>query len=310
MKNAYTSLRGIGFGIVCLLGTASIVWAGGAGTTTSEFLTLGAGARIPALGGAGVALVDDATALYWNPAAMTRVKNQSAMLMHTAYLDSSYLSQGAYVRKMGSVSAVGANLHYFNAGSIDGTDPSLNSIGSFTPSDMAFTIGYARPIGPVDVGLGGKYIQSKLVDTASTFALDMGVLTHPLVNASLRLGASLSNLGGSMKFDNENEDLPMIIRTGGAYQITNRLMGVLDLNFLKNDDAYLAGGFEYKSPIGPDWSAAGRVGYNTGTAGDVSGLTGVTFGAGISRKSLAIDYSLVPQGDLGMTHWISLVYRE
>jgi hypothetical protein len=44
----------------------------------------------------------------------------------------------------------------------------------------------------------------------------------------------------------------------------------------------------------------------TGTAGDVSGLTGVTFGAGLTRKGMGIDYSLVPQGDLGMTHWISL----
>jgi hypothetical protein len=59
-------------------------------------------------------------------------------------------------------------------------------------------------------------------------------------------------------------------------------------------------------PIATDWSAAGRLGYNTGTAGDVSGLTGVTFGAGLTRKGLGIDYSLVPQGDLGMPHWIAL----
>ena len=62
-------------------------------------------------------------------------------------------------------------------------------------------------------------------------------------------------------------------------------------------------------PINVDWSAAGRLGYNTATAGDVSGMTGVTFGAGISRKGLGVDYALVPQGDLGMTHWIALTFN-
>ncbi|MBK8575436.1 MAG: hypothetical protein IPN90_07100 [Elusimicrobia bacterium] len=44
-------------------------------------------------------------------------------------------------------------------------------------------------------------------------------------------------------------------------------------------------------PIATDWSAAGRLGYNTGTAGDASGLTSVTFGAGLPGKAWA---SIIP----------------
>lgn len=283
--------------------------AWGAGTTTGDFLTLGAGARVPALGGAGTAMGDDATSLYYNPALMTQVKKQSVVLMHTAYLDSSYFSQGAYVRNMGDSGAFGANVHYFSAGSIDGLDKDLNPTGSITPNDLAITLGYARQVGPVAVGVGGKYVKSELVDSASTFALDVGVLSQPFLNDRLRLGASVSNLGGTLKFEKEKEDLPVILKAGACYLVTPRFALVLDGAFPKGEDASAAGGAEYKMPINIDWSAAGRMGYNTSTAGDVSGMTGVTFGAGIARKGLGVDYALVPQGDLGMTHWIALTFN-
>ena len=47
-----------------------------------EFLAVGAGARGLALGSASLALVDDATAGYWNPAALTGLE-RSAHLMHS-----------------------------------------------------------------------------------------------------------------------------------------------------------------------------------------------------------------------------------
>ena len=47
-----------------------------------EFLALGAGARGLALGGADLTLIDDATAGYWNPAALTGLQ-RSAHLMHS-----------------------------------------------------------------------------------------------------------------------------------------------------------------------------------------------------------------------------------
>jgi uncharacterized protein UPF0164 len=47
-----------------------------------EFLALGAGARALALGGAYVALADDATAGYWNPAGLVDVRQRQLHVMH------------------------------------------------------------------------------------------------------------------------------------------------------------------------------------------------------------------------------------
>lgn len=48
-----------------------------------EFLALGAGARAVALGGAYTAIVDDATAGYWNAAALTNIRERQAHTMHS-----------------------------------------------------------------------------------------------------------------------------------------------------------------------------------------------------------------------------------
>ena len=53
-----------------------------ASSYAGEFLALGAGARSLALGSAYVAVVDDATAGYWNPAALSNLKQRQLHLMH------------------------------------------------------------------------------------------------------------------------------------------------------------------------------------------------------------------------------------
>ena len=296
--------------LVGWMGVSSLAWAGGAGTTAGDFLTLGSGSRLAALGGAGIALVDDSTSLYWNPGAMTSVPNQSAELMHASYLESTSYNEGSYVRNFGRMGAFGVNLNYFSSGDLPQKDTGGNDAGTFTPNDMAVSLGYAKILGPVSVGGSAKYIKTTILNSASTVALDLGLQSKPLLHDRLRVAATATNLVGSLKYDTEKEDLPREFRIGAAYLITPKLSVVLDGAFPKSADTYFAGGAEYNQTWGEKWGLAARAGYSSRTAGDVSGLTGVTFGLGISRGSLGFDYALVPQGDLGMTHWMALVYRE
>lgn len=304
-------MKNMARGVVLLagwVGISSAVWGGGAGTAAGNFLTLGSGSRWAALGGAGTALIDDACSLYWNPGAMTSVKKQSAELMHAAYLESTSYSEGNYVRHFGPGGALGVGVTHFSSGDLDQKDTSGNDTGTFTPNDLAVSLGYAKILGPVSLGGSAKYVKTTIVDSASTWALDLGVQSKPLMNDRLRLAATAYNLGGTLKYDKEEEDLPQEFRVGAAYKIS-KVNLVLDGAFPKSGDTYFAGGIEYKQSLGDQWGLGARTGYSTRSAGDVSGLTGVTFGLGISRGSFGVDYALVPQGDLGMTHWMALVYR-
>lgn len=49
----------------------------------AEFLRVGAGARALGMGGAFLAVADDATAGYWNPAGLNYLKNKSVLYMHS-----------------------------------------------------------------------------------------------------------------------------------------------------------------------------------------------------------------------------------
>lgn len=67
------------------------------GAHTAEFLSHGVGARALGMGSAFVAIADDSTATYWNPAGLTNVKKHSFSAMYSDTFstgDGSFLSKG------------------------------------------------------------------------------------------------------------------------------------------------------------------------------------------------------------------------
>src|SRR5512136_2375710 len=56
-----------------------------AGTATAQFLKIGVGARATAMGETFVSVANDASCLYWNPAAMTQFETNEVLLAHSAW---------------------------------------------------------------------------------------------------------------------------------------------------------------------------------------------------------------------------------
>jgi hypothetical protein len=263
------------------------------------------------MGGAYAAMADDATALYWNPAALTLIPGRSATLMHAPYLDSSFFDYAAYGQHLGQSAALGVGVQYLSAGNITQTDGTGADVGSFTPHDLAVSVGYASQVNGFAVGMAAKYIRSQILNSAQTGAVDLGVLSPLFLDDKLRLAFTMTNLGGSLRFESESENLPLAVKLGSAYKILDHWTAALDvsLGFPNNGNPAVAVGTEYRLPVIDGWTLAGRAGYNSTTAGDVDGLTGIAFGVGLGYQRMALDYAAAPMGSLGLTQRMSISLR-
>ncbi|MBL0058095.1 MAG: PorV/PorQ family protein [Elusimicrobia bacterium] len=289
----------------CLLPFAQAK-AKSAGTTAVPFLSMGVGARALAMGEAATGATSDATALYWNPGALTRLEGHSATFMHSTALEESALDYAAYGRGNGK-SAWGVGLQYFSPGDVDQTDLTGAPMGTLTPNDVSLTGGYARTVSGYGIGLSVKYVQSKLVDTARTLAADGGVMSPAFWKNRLRVGGSVANLGGHIKYDQESAPLPLILRGGLEARPWKDWTGALDVVAPKDENLHLALGAEYRLTMGSDLSLALRGGYNSreSTGGSAEGLSA---GLGFGWRKLVVDYAFVSHGDLDPGQVISVKF--
>lgn len=178
----------------------------GFGTASGEFLSLGAGARAAALGGAYAALAVDASALYWNPAGIVlggeKVNVQAS---HTEYLaDTGYDWVGVVVPLGVGTHALG--VHFARFGFSDQQvfteqfqDGELNETYSVAEAYVGLT--YARAFTDrFSAGATFKVISDQLAEVSGTgFAFDLGTNFHTeLGGRPIRGAFTIQNLGGEL----------------------------------------------------------------------------------------------------------------
>jgi len=238
------------------------------GEAAVPFLLIAPGARAGGMGEAGVALANDATAVFWNPAGLAfqfedpETDNRGEVsLMHVKWLPQfnfsdlfyDYLAARYYVDELEGM--VGLGLTYLNLGENVWTDATGTELGTFDSYEYAITASYATKLQEnLGIGLNIKLIQSNLVPikivqvgaetrdgVATSFAVDLGVKWIPaydFLDNSLILGANLSNFGPEMTYINkaQADPLPTNLRMGLAYKVLddefNRITLIYDVNRL------------------------------------------------------------------------------
>ncbi len=316
--------------IAALPAAAAGFGASQGGTSGASFLKLGADARAAAMGGAVRAAVDDATAIYWNPAGLSGLRYRHATMTHGASYQGTFQDFAAYAQPVESpfsrpsgrerdlradqLGTLGVAVLYQNSGAISEIDNTAKPTGDrFTPQDLAVFIAWGATISRgLDVGLGLKYVTSKIQGNASTGAVDLGARWRTWLPGEFPYALSLSaqNLGGRLKFHEQGDELPMIVTVGQALKVAKGLVVTLDVNAPRDRSAYPSFGLEWRVPMKAGVSTALRGGYDGRLKGnDSEGLTGVSFGGGLGFQRVGFDYGWSPAGGLGSTHKLSLSYR-
>jgi outer membrane protein OmpA-like peptidoglycan-associated protein len=285
-------------GIVVFLG---VVGFGQPGTSVMPVLRLEQGVRLAAMGGAGIGAVDDASAIYWNPAGLGRVQASRIALSHHQWF-ASIKDEVVHAALPSGAGAFGLGLVYSGEPGIEFWDANNVPGDTFRTWDGALSVGYGLAVAPnYDIGVALKgFYQDLYTSSGYGGAVDIGFACQPL--PFLRLGATGRNIGFAT-YGSGNEPMPMEAGVGGGLAF-GPVHAVLDVLLPLSGSPSLHVGAEYL----PVPELAVRLGYQTGPQdlGTLGALSGLTAGFGVGVGPLSLDYAITPYGKLGMAHRIGL----
>jgi len=220
-----------------------------AGGASVPFLRISPDARSSGMGETGVAIADNANAVYWNPAGLGFLDYYSRgsafedpevfrqiSLAYSPWLPQFqadlYYSYGVYAQHIEDVGTVAVNLMYMNLGEFRRTNAAGVELGKFLANEFAFSVAFGTKV-TSDLALGAnlKYIRSNLTpahggnpaSVGNSAALDLGVLWKPqnlgFMEDNLSLGLNLQNLGPKITYISESDPLPTNLKLGVAYRL-------------------------------------------------------------------------------------------
>ena len=226
------------------------------GITAVPFLQIEPDSRSTGMGNTGVAIADNASAIFWNPAGLAFQNQNQISLTHANWLPSfnadlfyDYLVGTYYVEGIGTI---GGHLTFLNLGEQTRTDETGLELGRFNSFELSGGLSYGfRLTDNFALGTGLRFIYSSLADgnvsgqdinPGSSIGIDLSALykTDPFEvanrTASFNAGFNLSNIGPGIQYtDNAQKDpLPTVFRAGWAYKMNIDGNGINTLT-LSND---------------------------------------------------------------------------
>ena len=179
------------------------------GTTSAKFLSIGIGPRANAMGSAFTSVVNDASALYWNPAGAANLTSYEAMFTHMNLfkdLDIS-LSYAAIVIPTEGWGNFGVSVTTLDYGTMDVTTEYFpeGTGEKFSASSYAFGLSYARNITEdFTAGITIKYISELIFNSsANGFAFDVGTIFNTPFYG-IKFSSIITNFGPKLQMTGED----------------------------------------------------------------------------------------------------------
>ncbi|HTS89778.1 MAG TPA: PorV/PorQ family protein [Gemmatimonadales bacterium] len=292
MKHTFSSrltlvaavLGGIAPGLAAQAGTTADNTA--YGSTSAEFLLLGAGARGTALGAAYGAIANDASALYYNPAGAALMTRPSVVVGTYSYVASTRYSWGGIAFPFDGASkniGVQVGTFGFSGQPVYTTSQPDGTGATYSVSETFLGLTYSQNFSDrFSAGITGKFVSDNLGDaTGHAFAVDFGTSFHAALSGHpIKFSFVLSNLGTNLsysgpalystsprdsvngvgsvpslpqpsEFRTKDFPLPTTFRVSLAYDLLTsnsaRLTVLGDFNQPNNNKAGFSGGTEFSS---------------------------------------------------------------
>jgi tetratricopeptide (TPR) repeat protein len=305
MKRALKITLIIALGL-CPLGASAQEGGGG----TRSVFTLGAGSRAISMGGAFSAVATDASALYYNPAAMKINGAPTLMANHislfSGFTDASYDYLGLVWPTLGA-GAFGAGLLTTGTGGIQGYDEFSRPTGELTYRESQGIVSYAfdvpyRFAGTWSLGTSIKVLHQRVGDFADTgTGLDIGLLYRISYIEGLTFGMNLQDIvGARTKLVAADDKVYRTMMFGLGYMRdigeSGRLTMAVQMDMPEVADNDLRVGAEYTIR---DMISI-RLGYDSES---------FTAGIGFSWHGYAFDYGYFSREEAGSSHPITLSAR-
>lgn len=299
-----------------------------AGTSSGSFLRIGVGARSTGMGESFVAVANDPSAIYWNPAGLASLLRKEVAVSHVEWpadIGYEHITLVVPTQKLGG--SFGLQFGLLSTRLDETTELQPFGTGrSFVYSDMIAGAAYARRwTDKLLVGFGFKYIREDLGadvggPTTSAVLFDVGSIYY-LGLGSVRIATSLSNFGSEFKpsgdytspYSGERRifdgyDPPMMFRYGVAFEPVenahHRVTAAIEVNQPADNQQLLKAGGEWSW----DRRFMLRTGYNF-TADDLKLSAGAGFALDLSGTRGQLDYAYTDGGFLGAIHRVTLGVR-
>ncbi|MFN8176481.1 MAG: PorV/PorQ family protein [bacterium] len=284
-------------GIVRLALVPAAFGADETGRAAYQFLNLGTGARLEALGGVGATLGEGADALDWNPARLSGISAPSASAAWFNWLSDVQGGTAAAAIPLGNGRAVGISARSLGVGEFVNNEAEA----SVSQSDVAVGLGAASPIlERLHGGAGLKLVRSSLAGEHGTgWAVDAG-LDYRLVRG-WDVVAALRNAGPAFGYgDGAKDRLPTQARFGVGGTVSRLRVGL---------EETWESGPGVGGVAGVEWKLLDRLALRAGSRlakGSDSAVEPWAVGLGFeARPGLSVDYSF-HDGQLDASHRVGL----
>lgn len=307
------------------------------GTSAASFLKIGIGPRALGMGSAYVAQADEVSALYWNPAGITKIKGNEIGFTQVDWISDVKLNFLGAAVSLDKASALGVSITYLSMGEMKVTnwEHPEGTGETFESNDLAIGVTYARNLTTrFSLGLQVKYIQEKISQsTANAFAIDIGT-QYDTGFHGIKIGMALTNFGSKMRMAGRDltlrvdpyptegtnpDDVWANLQTASwSLPLTMRIGASVD--FLDNEFMRLTGNFDFYDARDVDqmWATGGEASFMKERFFLRAGITPyyedeirVNFGVGFKhrfsgRYGIVIDYAYSDLGILENANRFSL----